>query len=777
MRAIFLIVVVAISVISCISTNSIDRRVASGDYSYAENGLTGSEASDYWHISEGADVYPYAWIKRLTNTVATVRSPYFTDLDKKYGILREPNYGSYSHIVPWVGLTLAWSDAPEDQADITKEKLQQKGIREEDILNRYQVITGKYGGEVKSIAMVGTNCSACHSSQLNVSGNPIFIEGAGNRLDIRGFFKDMMGSTIKMMLKPAELKVFLESFNYTPTEAEIISNEFVYKFKRDLRLPGFISRGAKRHILGMPEWNQKSRRDSKESPSAEVSPAESAKVQAEQVTADKDLDEYFEHLADPQLNLQEKIAKLVIQKHLLRHRDVVARYLKIMLALTVFKDDPAVRNHQIKNIDLKAVLSLELQARMEYMAKLISGYPETTEALARYGRTDAFGRIGNTVARMHDPNPLTGNVSLPSIWAIQYRDMFHWNGNTNSVLMRNIGQSFGLGAVLIEPDAKDGKKNRATTNFENLNKIENLMYKIEVPQWTKLIGENTIDKSKIELGCNAYIFNCMNCHSSHKKVGPNKELLQYRVFDLRFIGTDPNQAVLQTKLINGLPLRKALFGFTQGVRDQYHADFPEKVSSEGMLKNMEASYQLRGQEVFRDTFLGETEANVKYNLDYVDIQAQSGYAARHLAGVWASAPYLHNDTVVSMKELLTPPEQRLKRFRLDHREYDTQNMGLATFSDQELDVVCSERESACMKVNNSGVKEFYAKMKAGKNVSYKDITGNGDSNLGHNYGTKLSEEEKMSLIEFLKVLEPEREYAWSSGRKYYEIIGSVCKAM
>ena len=44
--------------------------------------------------------------------------------------------------------------------------------------------------------------------------------------------------------------------------------------------------------------------------------------------------------------------------------------------------------------------------------------------------------------------PADSPVSYPHLWQVNETAWLHWDGNTNSVLERNIGQSMGLGAVV-----------------------------------------------------------------------------------------------------------------------------------------------------------------------------------------------------------------------------------------------------------------------------------------------------------------------------------------
>ena len=59
-----------------------------------------------------------------------------------------------------------------------------------------------------------------------------------------------------------------------------------------------------------------------------------------------------------------------------------------------------------------------------------------------------------------------------------------------------------------------------------------------------------------------------------------------------------------------------------------------------------------------------------------DIQgAQDGYVARPLVGVWLLGPYLHNGSVPTMSDLLSPPEQRPTIFYRGYDVVDLEKVG------------------------------------------------------------------------------------------------------
>jgi hypothetical protein len=116
-------------------------------------------------------------------------------------------------------------------------------------------------------------------------------------------------------------------------------------------------------------------------------------------------------------------------------------------------------------------------------------------------------------------------------------------------------------------------------------------------------------------------------------------------------------------------------------------------------------------------FLTELETPGYRPAQELGLRSTQKYWAASLAGVWARSPYLHNGSVRTMNQLLTPSAVRAKTYRRGSRAYDSTQMG---YTDE-------------------GVYLF-------------DTTGPGNSCAGHDYGTDLSPARKRELIEYLKTL-------------------------
>jgi hypothetical protein len=366
---------------------------------------------------------------------------------------------------------------------------------------------------------------------------------------------------------------------------------------------------------------------------------------------------------------------------------------------------------------------------------------------------------------------LTAPVSLPWVWGLRYMGNLHYNGNSNSVILRNVGQALGLGAM-VTSDKLD-----STINVHNLDRLENLVHKIKVPEWKEIfkpvlnkedsqtyLEEFEIDMSydRLKSGYAIYEQNCKSCHESDKLVGPAGILREYNMYPLSSKdgkyspNTDPRAAMnaivaVKSRDKNGniitTPFEEKIFNDVAGIKARYYQKY-------GITAEQQAKWEFRefrGFEFFRDTYLGSKD-NKKGNT-YGKMEKGNGYKAKHLSGIWATAPYLHNGSVPNMMLLLTQDTERPQYFNVKSNEFDPKHLGYKDWDrgNKPCDLKDKDDEVRCF--NTELVDE-----KTGKPM--------GNSNKGHNWGTNLSNQEKLDLINFLKYLPPEPEYAWESQQSY-----------
>jgi hypothetical protein len=195
-------------------------------------------------------------------------------------------------------------------------------------------------------------------------------------------------------------------------------------------------------------------------------------------------------------------------------------------------------------------------------------------------------------------------------------------------------------------------------DFALVKRQTDLSEKIRSPRYPM-----TIDEAAARRGAGHYQGQCARCHD-----GPEDDR---RLHATGEIGTEAQRAEL----------------FTQGQADHFNK------------------------------FLAELDTTGYHPSSEPGIRSTQKYWAATLAGVWARSPYLHNGSVRTMQELLSPSARRAKSFRRGSRLYDSVQMG---YTDE-------------------GPYLF-------------DTTTTGNSNAGHDFGNALSGLQKQELIEYLKTL-------------------------
>ena len=106
----------------------------------------------------------------------------------------------------------------------------------------------------------------------------------------------------------------------------------------------------------------------------------------------------------------------------------------------------------------------------------------------------------------------------------------------------------------------------------------------------------------------------------------------------------------------------------------------------------------------------------------------NGYVAVPLDGIWLRAPYLHNGSVPTLRDLLEPPEQRPREFYRGYDVLDPDKVGFISNVSEE-----------CL-IDNVLVRKF----------TLFNTLEPGNGNGGHLYGTQLTPDEKDALVEYLK---------------------------
>jgi hypothetical protein len=359
--------------------------------------------------------------------------------------------------------------------------------------------------------------------------------------------------------------------------------------------------------------------------------------------------------------------------------------------------EQALRDFVTKQIGEEADLMKSYLTLLERFTAV--QHPETVPG---FGRADAFGTARALLFGKENAQPLTSPSSFPYIWNMPKTAWFHWPSNTNSVMQRNIGEALGLGA------SADSRTGNSTIDFYGLHMLEQLAYKTRVPKWPEdIFGK--IDQAKADRGEQLYTANCTRCHDSGKPDPIDPNVIDYTIIPLQVVGTDDNEAKNWTVPVT-VDGKSVEFGAAQKVvLDAIFAKGKEKLKKTRPDLDVDKIDWESGRKnppAWRVAYANPTTKTL-------------GYPTKPLAGIWATAPYLHNGSVPTLADMLTPPAERPKTFMVGAREYDAKKLGY----------------------------------RANQGWTF-DTTLKGNSNQGHPFGTTLKPEEKEDLLEFLKRLSP-----------------------
>jgi hypothetical protein len=259
-----------------------------------------------------------------------------------------------------------------------------------------------------------------------------------------------------------------------------------------------------------------------------------------------------------------------------------------------------------------------------------------------------------------------GQVKVPHLWG------YGEKRKSGSFWDGEGNGELGGWAIAVELYAGQTPEN-VREYFDKVHMAENVLGDILPPKYPF-----KINNLKVEAGKKIFENSCMKCHGNH-----NRDLQGYPIFEqtkhipLRIVKTDPDRLKALTEELYTLIEKNPLNDVMRAARQPEH-----------------------------------------------------GYVAPKLWGVWSRFPYLHNASVPTLYDLLSPPETRPKMFSLknagERERFDETKLGL-TFIPTK---------------NEMWKRRLY------------DTSRVGHSNEGHYFESfkKLTHENKLEVIEFLKTL-------------------------
>ncbi len=300
------------------------------------------------------------------------------------------------------------------------------------------------------------------------------------------------------------------------------------------------------------------------------------------------------------------------------------------------------------------------------------------------GRVDTFNNakvLFNFPMHKLPAAEMNAPADFPSIWNQGPREgmNLHWDGNNTKVEERNKSAAFGTGTT------------PPTIDVGRIAIVEKWLRDTAKPPAFKEYF--SVDEVKAAKGKPLYEEYCAGCHGKS--------------------GQDFVPA-------GGIPKPQCL---RPGESDE--ASYGPQVGKITRIDDIATDPQRLNSYTF-DLAINQSTLYAGYPWRFCHFRKTFGYANMPLDGLWLRAPYLHNGSVPTLRDLLEPNANRPASFYRGNDVYDPVKVGFVSDRPEE-----------------NGRKLF--KLDTG-------VVGNG--NKGHEgkaYGTELVPEEKDALVEYLKL--------------------------
>lgn len=628
-------------------------------------GLDATHRQQLYHLSEGIELVPLSWIKVL-RSIRTNRP--FLEFPERFGLIPDGDDPD--------GLPIGVTASPSRGADFL----------------------GK---------MVGVNCAACHVGAFTFRGRCIPVLGGPSLYDLNAFYNELF-SSLGVTLKDDDLRrQFLTDLaKQGDVQGAILTQQLVAAAAGATQLGGAdldaIARLFQTRLLEVVQ-----------------------KVVAE---AESHLN------GGPPTPAQLQALERAVSTRVGRLFEKDTLGLVALVLTPAAGDDPvraaieATKDPILAGVlkDLAVQLSL-LRARLPFLARL-QALHDAQRPLPGPGRIDAFDGIRDLVFPVTDAIAADSPVSYPALWMINQTYWMHWDGNTNSVIERNIGQALGQGAP-FEPAGQGDYHSKVQPM--NVHDLEWIVRDITPPDWPASIF-GAIDQDKVARGRVIYQARCEKCHALVPRGGHDiYDVLQAAQKWAQDPHGDPpkvpppHEKLIPIDQVKTDPARAMNFATNVGRRQPLYTGGTDFSVALGLAawNYSERSYEDNNIPPSRRWIFDWPRQMVRW-------QTTRSYVARPLVSIWATAPYLHNGSVPTLYDLLLPVKCRPKLFYVGQREYDPVKLGHVTDPKR----LPPQQVPYLFEIN---------------------ATASGNLNVGHEgpeYGTDLSDDQRYDLLEYLKTL-------------------------
>ncbi len=365
-------------------------------------------------------------------------------------------------------------------------------------------------------------------------------------------------------------------------------------------------------------------------------------------------------------------------------------------------------HNTLRKILLNKQQDEHLSGFMDYFEHIIK--PASKNTILR-GDNSGPWVVWHTIAKLSDPpngleisdvtkkteleKKLLSNTIFPQItpspwWNLKYKKRSFWLSDVTHLSPT----TFSLNLL----DHHEENKNQAQQRMDRTKTHLDYARSIKSPTYPFPINEERAQRGYQVFHSNG---RCFKCHGIYSEDGelkeedfPNKEQVD--------MGTDPEYS-----------------NVLQSLRPLYQqADL------------VFSSYKNKGYYASGENFIAR-------------IPEAPGYSPPPLKGIWASAPYFHNGSVPTLAGVLDAAKRPLIwQIEIDPFSYNQNDVGLIykEISSKNYLKLKKKHKQNSLKRKHLSFRRIYNTQEYGR------------SNQGHNVGDKLTEKEKIDLLEYLKKL-------------------------
>ena len=409
----------------------------------------------------------------------------------------------------------------------------------------------------------------------------------------------------------------------------------------------------------------------------------------------------------------------------------------------------------------------ELKSQMWAFARHLKAFMQGAGASKYYpveegrGRIDAVGRIANVVFGfdIDEPanyRPADAPASMPFIWDIWRFDWVQYTGFTNQAMARNVGETLGVLAPikLVNKQGevvKGSDFGETVIDVDGLHCAEGLLRLLEPPRWPEdVLGK--IDIARATAGKQLFAEHCQYCHGPHiskpyawpvateeNPTLPGQANSNWRWDMAGDISEQDGKAVRKDwrTTLWSLPwISTATVGTDPKLADNY---MDNRFDASKLIPGSKPVNAGDGLQLLMNILVPKLYQ--RWNVEGARVADFDGlnvpfrvaneraYKSRPLHGVWATPPFLHNGSVPTLYDLLSPLEQRPRTFYIGNREYDPQKLGYQT-------------------AYSPGSFFHDTRIPGNQNIGHLFT----DTDMPGRIGPEFSEQQRYELLEYLKVM-------------------------